>query len=550
MRIRPVQLIFTAMILIASSVWLPDALASHGSTGANGDPWLGHAMIGTSSNHDRRYHISVVDVAPTQTGDVPGWDYSPAAPLRLRLRWWFDGGGAPGHNATSAKVYLRDLDGNQIGTSVWTATIPDGRAGGPSSGVADMVVQMGYMHLDNNPMDGLAGVATPRVFEIYGELVGGLDHGADSRGARPVGVGSVVPGGPASLTAHARGVFSNNGLRVHDGWSFGDGSSWDASWVTSGNSSGRIIDAQGNRGRIQTGTSTSSSSTARATAEFFDLADAEVNLTHEFCSIGSSPCTADRNLGTDLRIHLRGTGASSSTGGVENAYRLDVESGSTSVKLKKLVNGSASTIGSFTHNPDGVAGPDAGRHGIKFRVEDSIIKAALFPGLIWDGVWDVSVTNDEVVGAGKLQITHYRMSSGTGRAVHLDDLYLSATKGPSTLIGGSLVTTSEAEQERNSCRSIVFQGNAGEIAVQTSDGPTVAWGINMYDPNESGGRWDIDTYINGRKTSSGIHRTEPAPYTPHGSILAESGQRFEVRGTLASQSGRYYHTVPNECFVP
>ena len=84
----------------------------------------------------------------------------------------------------------------------------------------------------------------------------------------------------------------------------------------------------------------------------------------------------------------------------------------------------------------------------------------------------------------------------------------------------------------------------------TSDGPVVAWGITMNNPNESGGRWDVDAYLNGNKTTSGVHGSEPSPYSPHGSILARSGQRFEIRGTHISESGGSYGTVPNECFVP
>lgn len=303
------------------------------------------------------------------------------------MEWWFDDGGASGHNATLARVYLRDLGGNQIGTAIWEPAIPNGQYGGPDSGVVESII-----HLDDNPMDGVIGGATPRVF--------------------------------------ARGVLSNNGLRLYDNWKFGAGAVWNAAkWATSSNSSGRLVDIQGNRGRIQTGASTSSSSTARATAQMADLADAEVNLTHEFCASNSSPCISDRNAGSDLRIHLRGTGASSSTSGVDNAYRLDIESDSTTVKLKRLVNGAATTIGSFSYNPDGLSGPDPGRHRIRFRVQGSTIQTAVWPDGTSDESWDITVTDTAVTAPGKLQITHYRASTGTGRSVHVDDLWLYATGG-------------------------------------------------------------------------------------------------------------------------
>ena len=114
-------------------------------------------------------------------------------------------------------------------------------------------------------------------------------------------------------------------------------------------------------------------------------------------------------------------------------------------------------------------------------------------------------------------------------------------------------STITAQADRPSCRSISYPGTSGRIDVQTSDtdqGPVVSWAITMYDEGESVGRWDVDTYLNGKKTSSGFHRNTSTPYVPHGSILARAGQRFNVEATLLSASGRSYHNVTNECFVP
>lgn len=127
------------------------------------------------------------------------------------------------------------------------------------------------------------------------------------------------------------------------------------------------------------------------------------------------------------------------------------------------------------------------------------------------------------------------------------------------LIGASSASPAAKVDPQNvvrtaaSCRSITHPGSAGKIDVQTtdtSDGPVVAWGITMYDMKESIGQWDVDTYLNGKKTTSGFHRTTTTPYIPHGSVLARSGQRFNVRATLLSASGHFYTDVPNECSVP
>lgn len=119
-------------------------------------------------------------------------------------------------------------------------------------------------------------------------------------------------------------------------------------------------------------------------------------------------------------------------------------------------------------------------------------------------------------------------------------------------IGGSPAGRS-AQTGGPSCRSITYRGTAGQIDIQTTDtseGPVVAWGITMYDRNESRGRWDVDTYLNGRRTTSGFHRTTTTPYVPHGSVRARSGQRFNIVASLVSASGRSYRSVPNQCFVP
>lgn len=101
-----------------------------------------------------------------------------------------------------------------------------------------------------------------------------------------------------------------------------------------------------------------------------------------------------------------------------------------------------------------------------------------------------------------------------------------------------------------SCRSIEYRGNSGKISVQTNNAHRIQWGITMYDSQDSVGRWDVDTYLNGRKTTSGFHRTTTGPYIPHGSLDARQGQRFHVEAHLQSANGETHHSVTNECIVP
>lgn len=350
---------------------------------------------------DRVFTFSVEDVSPYgASGDRAVWNYEYNATLTLRMEWQSAGGGGM---ATSALVYFRYFDGQQIGTSVWQPVIPP-----TPQGVLTQTI-----HLDDNPMDGVYGVAKLDVFELYAVLVGGADHGADTRGAPAVGVGG--------SGSYARGLFSNNGLHRYDNWNVTDGSLWNTTkWATTSNSSGRLIDVQGKRGRL------GGSATSRATSQTADLANADVRLDYEF---------SDRNSGSDLRVTLRGTGATGSSQ-MPNGYRLDVDSGTTLVKLKKVVSGTATTIGSFDYNPDDLPGPDPGAHSLRFAVNGSSVKVRMWPACSSssgpDGcmrfdepeVWNLEGIDTAVTAPGKVQVTHYN-GNGSTRAVYVDDLFLS-----------------------------------------------------------------------------------------------------------------------------
>jgi N-acetylmuramoyl-L-alanine amidase. len=373
----------------------------------SGEPWLGLGLVHTQTCapgcDDRVFTLSIQDVDPySAQGDRSVWDYAPGTPLTLRLEWNSLGGGGM---ATSANVFFRYFNGGQIGTNIWQPTLSG------TSGVRTTTI-----HLDNNPMDGVYGAPQPGViFEVYAQLVGNADNGADTRGAPAAG-----PNG--GLGGYARGLFSSAGLGLYDNWNVANGSAWSASkWATNSNGGSRIVDVQSSRGRLH-----AASDNARANSQNPLIADAEVKFTHEFCTSALPPCTPDRNSGTDLRVMLRATGATGSSS-MPNGYRLDIDSGSTTVKVKKVVNGSATTIpnSTFTYDPDGNLAPDPGRHYVRFRVKGSEIKAAMWPAnSLEPDSWNVEVTDTAITQAGALSLTHYRAGSGTGRSVYIEDLTL------------------------------------------------------------------------------------------------------------------------------
>jgi hypothetical protein len=78
-----------------------------------------------------------------------------------------------------------------------------------------------------------------------------------------------------------------------------------------------------------------------------------------------------------------------------------------------------------------------------------------------------------------------------------------------------------------SCARIEYKGNAGHIDVQEKN-HRLQWGIVMTPLKYSIGKWDVDTYLSGKKTPSGFHRTVKKGYIPHGSLTVPGGKIFHV----------------------
>jgi hypothetical protein len=102
-----------------------------------------------------------------------------------------------------------------------------------------------------------------------------------------------------------------------------------------------------------------------------------------------------------------------------------------------------------------------------------------------------------------------------------------------------------AAQATPSCAHITYRGNAGYIAVQERN-HRLQWGIVMTPPKLSIGRWDVNTYLSGRKTTSGFHRTVTAPYIPHGSLAVPAGKIFHVQAKVVGPNGTFVN-LPNAC---
>ena len=224
--------------------------------------------------------------------------------------------------------------------------------------------------------------------------------------------------GPGDSPAYQLPTPSTLGWPVifNDAWTDTNGAGWDASkWVTTSNDSTKIADVQSNQGRLYV-----NGSPARATSQMTATADAEVNFTYRF---------NERTSGSFLRIFMRASGASGANQ-MPNAYRLEVASGTSTVKLQKFVNSVVTDIGSFTYTQDTNA------QRVRFQVLGSTIRAKVWPvGSTEPASWSVTATDTAITGTGVIQVAHSH-SSGA-HTVYVDDLALSAP-GPTS---SAIVTT-------------------------------------------------------------------------------------------------------------
>ncbi|MCA1832893.1 MAG: DNRLRE domain-containing protein [Actinobacteria bacterium] len=207
---------------------------------------------------------------------------------------------------------------------------------------------------------------------------------------------------------------------VTDSFVGANGDGWDsAKWASTSNDSTKISDIQSNQARLYV-----NGSPARATSQMTATADAELNLTYRF---------NERTAGSFMRIFMRASGATGANQ-MPNAYRVEVASDSSTIKLQKFVNSSVTQIGSLTYSMD------TNPQRVRFQVQGSSIKVKVWPaGTTEPAAWSISATDTTITGAGVVQLTHSH-SSGT-HTLYVDDVTLSTpapavSPGVTTYIGG------------------------------------------------------------------------------------------------------------------
>jgi hypothetical protein len=185
---------------------------------------------------------------------------------------------------------------------------------------------------------------------------------------------------------------ANNSL-----WRTGTGNPWSA---TTSNDSTKTVDVQSNQGRLYV-----NGASARATGQMTPIADSEALLTYRF---------NESTAGSFLRISLRASGATGANQ-MPNAYRLEIGSNSTSIKLQKFVNSTVTQIGSFNYTFGTTT------QNVRFRVQGSTIEAKVWAsGTAEPATWSIVVTDTAITGTGVLQIAHSHTSGA--HTVYLDNL--------------------------------------------------------------------------------------------------------------------------------
>ena len=184
------------------------------------------------------------------------------------------------------------------------------------------------------------------------------------------------------------------------------GAPWDPNKWTKALSGTSAEDLSANRARLYV----SGAGDAKATAKSGSLADASVLLSYKF----DAPNPADaRSAQSGFRVALRYQGASSMTSG----YRVEVQSDSKTIKLRRVTAGSVTDTKSFTYTKD------AQTQNLRFSVERDLIMVTVWPaGTAEPKIANLVWQDPSPLPTGTLQL-HHNGTSGA-RNVLVDNLVL------------------------------------------------------------------------------------------------------------------------------
>lgn len=203
---------------------------------------------------------------------------------------------------------------------------------------------------------------------------------------------------------------SATGSLFGDAWTGVNGSPWQSAWTTNAvtasvvttNGTGQIAlnDTSGAYGRA-------------ALTGVAARADSQVVFSYQWNA---------RTAAAYFNVYLRGSGGWQNSYRPRNGYGLEFASNSSTVALKRNLNGTTTTIASSsTAQPSGT-----GKRWVRLRVSGSTVQFRTWAdGTTEPSTWTSTVTDTGVTAAGQLHISLVRGSTNSGaKTVSLDDLSL------------------------------------------------------------------------------------------------------------------------------
>ena len=213
-------------------------------------------------------------------------------------------------------------------------------------------------------------------------------------------------------SANNTGAVQPPGPLFTDVFNGADGSAWDAAWGITGTNGTATIAA--NAGRLGI-TNTSGAYIRSQLNGVPTVADSELLFSYRWNS--TSP-------GANFTVFLRGSGGWSGKFRPKNGYGLQLTPKSSTVSIKKMVNGTVSTLASTS----GAQQVGTGKQWIRLQVVGSTIQYRLWAdGQAEPGIWRASVTDSAVTAKGQAFLSLVRASTATeAKDVTIDDLTLSS----------------------------------------------------------------------------------------------------------------------------
>ena len=320
-----------------------------------------------------------------------------------------------GSNSGSKSVSFDDLviTGGGTVTPPPDTTPPTVPTGLNASNVGQNQVTVGWSASTDNV--GVVGYDVLRNGSVVATAVPALsftDTGLTPSTAYSYSVRAVDAAGLRSASSTALGVTTasppTGSTLFTDQFTAANGSPWGSGWATTANNGSATV--QSNAGRLSFNDTAGAYARAQLTG-VGGRADSAALFSYQW-SAGSS--------GAYLNVFLRGSGGWQNTYRPLNGYGLEFSSGSSTISVKRNVNGVTTTLGTVA----GAQSVGTQKQWLRLRVVGSTVQfKSWVDGTAEPATWRATFTDTQVSAPGQLHISMPRSSSNVGnRFVTIDDL--------------------------------------------------------------------------------------------------------------------------------